>query len=222
MTKRALAIGWGGFADLDLTFGEFFAKKTIRLRFGLCRSIRMLQPARCWQKTAKVLRVRRGGSYRSGRGGPKGDKFVLGSSMIFVQAGDTQVVYEVSDHQVPGLVDKTGGPVRISQRVAAPGSGAPARPRSWGTRERNGGSPVEQPDRPADGPDRPRSVGCGSSRTSTRRRREIHETWLEKGRLPPEARPPRRQGTRRPRLDLRRRGGAAPDRPGPPKEPPSI
>jgi hypothetical protein len=51
------------------------------------------------------------GDYRSGRGGPKGDKFVLGSSMIFVQAGDTQVVYEVSDHQVPGLVDKTGGPV---------------------------------------------------------------------------------------------------------------
>jgi len=101
MSKRALAIGWGGYADLDLTFGEFFAKNhTLAVRF---------MPQHPYAATGPLLAENGNGTYAFGVGDYRsghGNDGVLGNSMIFVQAGDTQVVYEVK-----GFVNKVGGPI---------------------------------------------------------------------------------------------------------------
>jgi hypothetical protein len=101
MSKRALAIGWGGYADLDLTFGEFFAKNhTLVVRF---------MPQHPYAATGPLLAENGNGTYAFGVGDYRsghGNDGVLGNSMIFVQAGDTQVVYEVK-----GFVNKVGGPI---------------------------------------------------------------------------------------------------------------
>ena len=101
MSKRALAIGFGGYADLDLTFGEFFTSNhTLVVRF---------MPQHPYGAQGPLLAENGNGTYafgvadyRSGRG----TDGVLGNSMIFVRAGDTQVVYEVK-----GFADQLGGPV---------------------------------------------------------------------------------------------------------------
>jgi len=115
MSKRALAIGWGGYADLDLTFGEFFAKNhTLVVRF---------MPQHPYAATCPLLAENGNGTYAFGVGDYRsghGNDGVLGNSMIFVQAGDTQVVYEVK-----GFVNKVGGPIGYRQRMAAPGGGPP-------------------------------------------------------------------------------------------------
>jgi len=101
MSKRALAIGFGGYADLDLTFGEFFAQNhTLVVRF---------MPQHPYAAAGPLLAENGNGTYAFGVGDyrwGRGNDGVLGNSMIFVQAGDTQVVYEVK-----GFVDQVGGPV---------------------------------------------------------------------------------------------------------------
>jgi hypothetical protein len=90
MSIRALAFGFGGYADLDLTFGEFFDKNhTLVVRF---------MPQHPYAAAGPLLAENGSGTYAFGVGDYRcgqGTKDVLGHSMLFVQAGDTRVVYEV-------------------------------------------------------------------------------------------------------------------------------
>ena len=59
MSKRALAFGFGGYADLDLTFGEFFARPYACGSVYAAASVCCSWPA-AGRKRKRYLRVRRG------------------------------------------------------------------------------------------------------------------------------------------------------------------
>lgn len=100
MARRALALGFGGYADLDLTFGEFFADDhTVTVRF---------MPQHPYAGPGPLLGEAAGsGIYLLGQGDYKwvtpGDG--VGPAVLFVQAGGTKVSYAVS-----GFSNGVGGP----------------------------------------------------------------------------------------------------------------
>jgi Concanavalin A-like lectin/glucanases superfamily/Repeat of unknown function (DUF346) len=101
MSKRALAFGFGGYADLDLTFGEFFAKNhAVTIRY---------MPQHPYGAAGPLLAENGNGTYAIGVGDyrwGRGTKGTLGNSMLFVQVGSARAVYEVN-----GFVDDVGGPI---------------------------------------------------------------------------------------------------------------
>jgi hypothetical protein len=101
MARRALAFGFGGYADLDLTFGEFFAgDHTVTVRF---------MPQHPYAGAGPLVAEASGsGVYLLGQGdyrwmtGPKEEN---GPAVLFVQVGGTKVVYPVT-----GYSNGVGGP----------------------------------------------------------------------------------------------------------------
>ena len=102
MSTRALTFGFGGYADLDLTFGEFFhGNHTVMIRF---------MPQHPYAGPGPMLAEGSGnGYYIIGQAGYKegsGDYKLLGPSALMVQVGGVKAVYDV-----PGFENKAGGPV---------------------------------------------------------------------------------------------------------------
>jgi hypothetical protein len=101
MANRALALGLGGYADLDLTFGEFFpSNHTVMVRF---------MPQHPYAGPGPLLAENGSGTYLVGQGDfnwSNADPLAAGPSTLFVQVGSTRVTYVV-----PGFVNKVGGPV---------------------------------------------------------------------------------------------------------------
>src|SRR5262245_53218938 len=101
MSKLALAFGFGGYADLDLKFGEFFGKNhTVVVRF---------MPQHPYGGVGPLLAENGTGTYAIGIGDyrwGRGTKNTLGSSMLFVQVGRSRTVYEVT-----GFDGDIGGPI---------------------------------------------------------------------------------------------------------------
>ncbi len=102
MPNRALTFGFGGYADLDVTFGEFFhSDHTVMIRF---------MPQYPYAGAGPMLAEASGsgsyvigqGDYRDGSGGAK----QLGPSTLLVQIGNASAIYEVT-----GFVNELGGPV---------------------------------------------------------------------------------------------------------------
>ena len=102
MSTRALTFGFGGYADLDMSFGEFFyANHTVMIRF---------MPQHPYAGPGPMLANGSGGGiYIIGQGGYKegsGDYKKLGPSTLMVQVAGVKAIYEV-----PGFENKVGGPV---------------------------------------------------------------------------------------------------------------
>lgn len=101
MANRALAFGFGGYADLDLTFGEFFPNNhTVMVRF---------MPQHPYAGPGPLLAENGSGTYLVGQGDfdwSSANPSVSGPSTLFVQVGQTRVTYVV-----PGFVNEVGGPV---------------------------------------------------------------------------------------------------------------
>jgi hypothetical protein len=101
MARRALALGFGGYADLDLTFGEFFdGDHTVTVRF---------MPQHPYAGAGPLVAEASGsGIYLLGQGDyrwvtPEDE---VGPAVLFVQVGGTKVSYAV-----PGFPNGVGGPV---------------------------------------------------------------------------------------------------------------
>ena len=101
MANRALTFGYGGYADLGVTFGEFFQNNhTVTVRF---------MPQHPYAGAGPMVAENGTGSYMIGQGDYRwgsGAFKSLGPSTLFIQLGSQRVVYEV-----PGFVDQVGGPV---------------------------------------------------------------------------------------------------------------
>jgi Concanavalin A-like lectin/glucanases superfamily/Repeat of unknown function (DUF346) len=102
MANRALTFGFGGYAELAVTFGEFVhSNHTVTLRY---------MPQYPYGYRGALLADAGGtnvytmgqGDYREGTG----NKGVLGPSVLRVQIGSSAAVYLVT-----GFVDQVGGPV---------------------------------------------------------------------------------------------------------------
>ncbi len=100
--KRALALGFGGFADLGLTFGEFLTGDyTLTVRYMPQYPYGIVGPLVAAASDDRQFLIGQG-AYRDGSGGFK----TLGPSTLMVQMGAQRVVYEVL-----GFEDRHGGPV---------------------------------------------------------------------------------------------------------------
>lgn len=101
MATRALTFGFGGYADLDVTFGEFFhGDHTVMVRF---------MPQHPYAGPGPMLAANGGGTYVIGQGEYRdgsGDFKTLGPSTLMVQVGTAKAVYEVA-----GFPNQVGGPV---------------------------------------------------------------------------------------------------------------
>jgi Concanavalin A-like lectin/glucanases superfamily/Repeat of unknown function (DUF346) len=101
MSNRALCLAFGGYADLDLTFGEFFnANHTVMTRF---------MPQFPYAGAGAMLAENGSGTYLIGQGDYRwgsGDLNLTGPSVLFVQVGNTRVTYDV-----PVFANQVGGPV---------------------------------------------------------------------------------------------------------------
>jgi Concanavalin A-like lectin/glucanases superfamily len=99
MSKLALAFGFGGFADLDLTFGEFFhSNHTVALRF-------MSQHP--YGDYGPMLAENGNGTYLIGQGDFRqlADSELHGAASLWIQIGSAQEIYPISeeaDNQVGG------------------------------------------------------------------------------------------------------------------------
>ena len=105
MPNRALTFGFGGYADLDITFGEFFhSDHTVMVRFMPQYPYAGVGPMLA-EASGNGTYVIGQGDYRDGSGGPEGNTIKLGPSTLLVQMGNVSAVYEVS-----GFANKLGGP----------------------------------------------------------------------------------------------------------------
>lgn len=101
MARKALALGFGGYADLDLTFGEFFdGDHTLLVRF---------MPQHPYGGPGPLLaEASGGGTYLLGQGDyswlTSSDE-VVGPAALFIQVGSAKVTYPV-----PGFANDVGGP----------------------------------------------------------------------------------------------------------------
>jgi Concanavalin A-like lectin/glucanases superfamily len=102
---RAVALGFGGYVDLDIEFGEFFFQDhTIVLRF---------MPQHPYAYEGPMLAENGSGTYmvgqanyRDGSGPPDPDDDVFGPSVLFMQVGAKAVRYDV-----PGFQNLIYGPL---------------------------------------------------------------------------------------------------------------
>jgi hypothetical protein len=102
MAKRALTFGFGGYAELAVTFGEFVhANHTVTVRFMPQYPYGYRGPLVADAGGSGVFSIGQG-DYREGNGGAK----QLGQSALLVRAGSSSVVYLVK-----GFTDQAGGPV---------------------------------------------------------------------------------------------------------------
>ena len=100
-TPRALTFGFGGYADLDVTFGEFIhSDHTVTIRFMPQHPYAGPGPMLAENGSGRYFIGM--GEYRDGSGGFK----QLGPSTLAVKLGSSEAVYEV-----PGFVNEVGGPV---------------------------------------------------------------------------------------------------------------